>query len=220
MKYELAIFDMDGTILDTLEDLTDSLNVSLNAFGYPSRTIEEVRSFVGNGIHRTIELGVPEGTDPEEIEQVFSYFTPYYQAHCNDKTRPYDGIVSLIETLKEHGIKTAVVSNKADAAVHALCDTFFSGLFDYEIGQKPENKRKPAPDSVNEVLCKLSVDRTNAVYIGDSEVDLATASNAQMDCIAVSWGFRGEAFLKQQGADKIAKTPLDVLLLLADKNPQ
>lgn len=214
MKYELAIFDMDGTILDTLEDLTDSLNASLQAFGYPSRTIEEVRSFVGNGIHRTIELGVPEGTGAKEIEQVFTFFTPYYQKHCNDKTRPYEGIVSLIETLKKQGIKTAVVSNKADEAVHALCDTFFSGLFDYEIGQKPENKRKPAPDSVNEVLCKLSVNRKNAVYIGDSEVDLATAANAHMDCIAISWGFRGEAFLKQQGADKIAQTPQDVLSFL------
>lgn len=214
MKYELAIFDMDGTILDTLEDLTDSLNVSLSAFGYPSRTIEEVRSFVGNGIHRTIELGVPEGTGPEEIEQVFAFFTPYYQEHCNGKTKPYTGIVTLIEKLKKQGMKTAVVSNKADAAVHALCDTFFPGLFDYEIGQKPENKRKPAPDSVNEVLCKLSVNRTNAVYIGDSEVDLATASNAQMDCIAVAWGFRGEEFLKQQGADKIAQTPQDVLCFM------
>ena len=211
MKYELAIFDMDGTILDTLEDLTDSLNVSLNAFGYPSRTIEEVRSFVGNGIHRTIELGVPEGTEPEKIEQVFAFFTPYYQEHCNEKTKPYAGIVALIKSLKKQGMKTAVVSNKADAAVHALCDTFFSGLFDYEIGQKPENQRKPAPDSVNEVLYRLSVNRTNAVYIGDSEVDLATASNAQIDCIAVSWGFRGEEFLKQQGADKIAQTPQEVL---------
>lgn len=214
MKYELAIFDMDGTILDTLEDLTDSLNASLAAFGYPARTIEEVCSFVGNGIHRTIELGVPEGTKDEEIEQVFAYFTPYYQEHCNDKTRPYAGVVSLIETLKKQGMKTAVVSNKADEAVHALCDTFFQGLFDYEIGQKPENKRKPAPDSVNEVLCKLSINRTNAVYIGDSEVDLATAANAHMDCIAVAWGFRGETFLKQKGADKIAQTPQDVLLFL------
>lgn len=214
MKYELAIFDMDGTILDTLEDLTDSLNASLQAFGYPARTIEEVRSFVGNGIHRTIELGVPEGTPDEKIEQVFKFFTPYYQEHCNDQTRPYAGVVSLIETLRKQGMKTAVVSNKADEAVHALCNTFFSGLFDYEIGQKPENKRKPAPDSVNEVLCKLSVNHTNAVYIGDSEVDLATAANAHMDCIAVSWGFRGEAFLKQQGANKIAKTPRDVYSLL------
>lgn len=216
MKYELAIFDMDGTILDTLEDLTDSLNVSLNAFGYPSRTIEEVRSFVGNGIHRTIELGVPEGTEPEKIEQVFAFFTPYYQEHCNEKTKPYAGIVALIESLKKQGMKTAVVSNKADAAVHALCDTFFSGLFDYEIGQKPENQRKPAPDSVNEVLYRLSVNRTNTVYIGDSEVDLATASNAQMDCIAVSWGFRGEEFLKQQGADKIAQTPQEVLHFISE----
>lgn len=212
MNYQLAIFDMDGTILDTLEDLTDSLNASLNAFGFPSRTIEEVRFFVGNGIHRTIELSVPEDTKAEEIEQVFTFFTPYYQKHCNNKTRPYSGVIALIETLKKQGIKTAVVSNKADEAVHALCDTFFQGLFDCAIGQKPENKRKPAPDSVNEVLCKLSVSRTNAVYIGDSEVDLATAANAHMDCIAVSWGFRGEHFLQQQGADKIAQTPQEVLL--------
>lgn len=214
MQYKLAIFDMDGTILNTLEDLTDSLNASLVAHDLPTRTLEEVRCFVGNGIHRTIELGVPDGSSDELIEQVYDYFTPYYQTHCKIKTGPYTGIVSLLQELRANNIKTAVVSNKADAAVHKLCVEFFPGLFDYEVGDKPDNRRKPAPDSVNEVLSALSIQPSDAIYIGDSEVDLATAKNSNLDCIGVAWGFRGYDFLAEQGAKKIAKTPNDVLAYL------
>lgn len=210
MKYKLAIFDMDGTILNTLEDLRDSLNVSLAVCNFPPRTLEEVRTFVGNGIHRTIEQAVPNEATSQQIETVFDYFENYYPSHCKIKTAPYDGVIETIQKIKASGGKTAVVSNKADIAVHKLCDIFFPNLFDYEIGQKPENKRKPSPDSVNEVLEKLSISSTDSVYIGDSEVDLATAKNSNMDCIAVSWGFRDKAFLASHGATCIVDKPMEI----------
>lgn len=213
-KYKLAIFDMDGTILDTLEDLRDSLNVSLATCNFPPRSLEEVRQFVGNGIHRTIEQAVPKDTCPEDIEKVFDYFESYYPSHCQIKTGPYKDIPQVISTLHKAGLQTAVVSNKGDLAVHKLCQIFFPGLFDYEIGQKEGNRRKPFPDSVHEVLAQLQVDTKDAVYIGDSEVDLATAANANMDCIAVAWGFRGRSFLEEQGADRILDTPAQLLTLL------
>lgn len=214
MKYELAIFDMDGTILNTLEDLTDSLNASLTHFGYPTRTLEEVRCFVGNGLMKLMERAVPANTSTSDIQKVFAYFFQYYQEHCAIKTRPYDTITKTIETIREKGIKTAVVSNKADVAVQELCLQYFPGLFDFAIGEKEGNKRKPAPDAVNETLEVLGFQKEQAVYIGDSDVDLATAKNANLDCIAVAWGFRDEAFLKEHGATCIIKKPEDLLTLL------
>ena len=214
MKYTLAIFDMDGTILDTLEDLTDSLNVSLNAFSMPERTLEEVRSFVGNGIHNLIEKAVPERTTSEEIEDVFEFFMPYYQKNCANKTKPYDGIVEVIQSLRQRGIKTAVVSNKADNAVQELCKQYFSDLFDFSIGEKPGNRKKPAPDAVLETLRNLGISKKDAVYIGDSEVDVATAKNSQLDCIAVTWGFRSTELLKDHGATVFAHNPEELLTVL------
>lgn len=213
MKYTLAIFDMDGTILDTLEDLTDSLNVSLNAFSMPERTLDEVRSFVGNGIHNLIEKAVPEHTTSEEIEKVFEFFMPYYQKNCANKTKPYDGIVEVIQSLRQRGIKTAVVSNKADNAVQELCKQYFSDLFDFAIGEKPGNRKKPAPDAVLETLNTLGFSKEETVYIGDSEVDLATAKNSQLDCIAATWGFRSTELLKEQGATVFAHRPEDLVSL-------
>lgn len=214
MKYQLAIFDMDGTILDTLQDLTDSTNAALCMNGYSPRTIDEVRRFVGNGIHRLIELAVPEGSGTDVVEKVYSDFLPYYQQHCADKTKPYDGIAVLIRRLRAKGCKTAVVSNKADAAVQELCARYFDGLFDYAVGERTDIAKKPAPDSVNEVLRRLGFETADAVYIGDSEVDLATARNAGMDCISVAWGFREPAFLKSQGAAVIIRTPEEAEALI------
>ena len=214
MKYELAIFDMDGTILNTLEDLADSLNAALTHFSYPTRTLEEVRCFVGNGLMKLLERGVPANTSPEDIQKVFDYFMPYYQAHCAIKTRPYDGILDTIQKIRNAGIKTAVVSNKADAAVQDLCIQYFPGLFDYAIGEKKGNARKPAPDAVNETLQVLNFKKEQAVYIGDSDVDLATAKNADLDCIAVAWGFRDKTFLKEHGATCIIDTPEQLPALL------
>ncbi len=210
MKYKLAIFDMDGTILDTLQDLTDSTNAVLSMNGFPARSIHQVRSFVGNGIRRLIELAVPEGSSPETVEKVYKDFLPYYQQHCAVKTKPYEGIISLIKQLREEGCKTAVVSNKADAAVQELCHQYFEGLFDYAVGERTGIAKKPAPDSVFEVLRQLGFKKEDGVYIGDSDVDLATAINAGMDCISVTWGFRDAGFLKEQGAVTLAENPKDL----------
>lgn len=210
MQYDLAIFDMDGTILNTLEDLADSLNAALEQFHYPRRTLEEVRCFVGNGIRLLIERGVPEGLTTEQTDQVHQYFMEYYQAHCADQTRPYEGIVEVLDQLRRRGCRTAVVSNKADRAVKALADRYFHGLFDMAVGERAGIAKKPSPDSVREVLKCLGVECCRAVYIGDSEVDIATARNAGMDSIIVEWGFREAAFLKEQGAVRLIRTPQEI----------
>ena len=211
MKYQLAIFDLDGTLLNTLEDLADSTNYIMQKFGYPERTIKEVRNFVGNGIRKLLERSAPTGTPAEEIGRMFEQFKEYYGAHCADKTKPYDGIMELLDALKEQGIKLAVVSNKADYAVKALCEQYFYGYFDEAVGERTDIARKPAPDTVNEVLKNLQIEKSQAVYIGDSEVDVQTAKNAEMDCIAVDWGFRDKEVLEEAGAETIVSTPAEVL---------
>lgn len=211
MKYQLAIFDMDGTILNTLEDLADSVNYALSCSNYPTRTLDEVRNFVGNGIRKLMERAVPEGTSPEELEQVYADFTAYYPKHCYDKTKPYSGMIETIQNLRKQGIKTAVVSNKADYGVQILCKQYFDGLFDYAVGEQSGVQRKPAPDSVNMVLDKLKITRNNAVYIGDSDVDIDTARNAEMDCISVDWGFRDPSFLQEHGAKIMVSSPEELL---------
>ncbi len=191
---------MDGTILDTLEDLAGSLNHGLAEFGLPERSLQEVRCFVGNGIHKLVERGVPVGTDSNITEKVFMSVTAHYKNHCTEHTKPYNGITTLLTYLHSIGIKTAVVSNKPDAPVHLLCEQYFHGLFDAAVGEKPTIRKKPAPDTVNAVLKELDISREDAVYIGDSEVDIETANNAGMECISVSWGFRDAALLTTSGA--------------------
>lgn len=203
MRYKLAIFDMDGTILDTLEDLAGSLNAALEMSGYPKRTIDEVRRFVGNGIRKLVERGVPQGTELPAIDKVFEDFKAHYKLHCTDTTKPYEGILHMLEHLKESGCKIAVVSNKADFAVQELCEQYFPGLFDEAVGERQGIQKKPAPDSVNAILARLGIERKEAVYVGDSEVDIATAKNAKMDSIIVEWGFREAAYLREQGASCI-----------------
>ena len=211
MKYQLAIFDLDGTLLDTLEDLADSTNYIMRQYGYPERTITEVRSFVGNGIRKLLERSAPNGTPPEEIDRMFEMFKEYYRAHCADKTKPYEGIMEMLDTLQKQGIKMAVVSNKADYAVKALCEQYFCGYFDEAVGERVGIARKPAPDTVNEVLKNLQMDKAQAVYIGDSEVDVQTAQNAEMDCIAVDWGFRDKEVIQKAGAESIVSTPAEIV---------
>lgn len=217
MNCSLVIFDMDGTILNTLEDLADSLNHALQLSGCPLRTIDEVRSFVGNGIRKLIERSVPANTSPDKQNQIFTDFHAHYSIHCADKTRPYDGIIDLLHFLKEKGIKAAVVSNKADYAVKELCTQYFNGLFDTAVGEQEGIARKPAPDSVNAVLARLQIPRKEAVYIGDSDVDIATAKNARIDCIAVSWGFRSQDFLKEHGASMIVSSTEELKSLIAGR---
>ena len=203
MKHSLAIFDLDGTILYTLVDLKNSMNFSLKKFGFPERTLDEVRRFVGNGIRNLIIRAAPKGTDEKTIDEMFEVFNEHYAVHCNDNTKSYDGIDELLKKLKEQKVKTAVVSNKADYAVQTLVKKYFDGLFDYAVGEKQGVRKKPCPDSVNEVLRVLDTPKEAAVYIGDSEVDVATAKNAQMDCIAVDWGFRDRDVLINSGATLI-----------------
>lgn len=210
MRYKLAIFDMDGTILNTIDDLAASLNYVLEKSGFPSRTMDEVISFIGDGLRKLIERGVPEGTDSETVDKVLADFKEYYAVHCADKTAPYDGIIELLENLRRNGCLTAVVSNKADDAVQELCRKYFDGLFDYAVGERSGILRKPAPDSVNEVLEKLNVSRGNAVYIGDSDVDIKTAENAGMDSIIVEWGFRERDFLLKKGAKTIVSAAKEI----------
>ncbi len=206
----MAIFDLDGTILDTLEDLADAMNYALGEHGYPGRTIEEVRRFVGNGIRKLIERAVPAGLAKEEIDRVHETFSAYYQQHCADKTRPYEGVLPLLERLRAAGCLTAVVSNKADAAVQPLCRRYYNGLFDYAVGERTGIRRKPDPDSVQEVLRRLQVEAADAVYIGDSEVDIQTAKNAGLDSIIVTWGFRDRDYLESQGGRRFVDRPEEI----------
>ena len=193
--YKLAIFDLDGTLLDTLQDLANSTNYALCAMGFPTRRIDEVRSFVGNGIKKLIERAVPTGTPSEDIEKTFSIFKSYYADHCEDKTKPYNGIMALLDRLKEENVLIAVVSNKIDSAVSVLCEKYFGDRIVMSVGDREGIEKKPAPDSVLEVLHSLDIKKEDAVYIGDSEVDIQTAKNAEMDCISVTWGFRDREYL-------------------------
>lgn len=204
MSYKLAIFDLDGTILSTLEDLADSTNHALASQGLPTRTVDEVCSFIGNGARLLIERAVPSGTSTDVTDRVFDEFRAYYADHAEIKTRPYDGILDMLRTLRENGCKTAVLSNKPDFAVQTLCKKYFDGLLDSAAGEKAGIPRKPAPDAVNAILAELAVDRTDTVYVGDSDVDIDTAKNAGMDCISVDWGFRDRDFLIAHGAKRIA----------------
>ena len=213
MKYKLAVFDMDGTILDTLEDLTISTNYALERAGLPARSIEEIRQFVGNGVRMLIKRAAAAAGDPDaaaRTEQIFDDFFAHYTAHCADHTKPYAGIPELLRRLKEEGCLLAVVSNKADPAVQDLCRVHFPGLFDCALGEKPGIAKKPAPDMVNAVLAQLHLGREDAVYIGDSEVDIQTAANAGLDAVIVTWGFRDAPFLSEQGAKDPVDTPQEV----------
>ena len=211
MKYKLAIFDLDGTILDTLEDLTDGTNFVLSACGYPVRTIEEVRRFVGNGIRKLIERALPSGTPEAEIDRVHGIFAPYYKEHCAVRTRAYDGIPELLLALREQGMLTAVLSNKADFAVQPLVQQYFPHLFDLARGEIAGVPRKPAPDAVFQILAQLGMEKEHAVYIGDSNVDAETARNAGLACICVDWGFRDREQLLAAGAGQIVSSPEELL---------
>ncbi len=206
MKYELVIFDLDGTILDTLDDLADSMNYALAKYGYSTRTVDEIRSFVGNGLLMLTRRAIAPETDETVIQTVLAEQKAYYKEHCADKTKPYDGVIELLEELKAAGYKLAVVSNKADYAVQILCEQYFPEIFHLTVGEKEGVRRKPAPDAVYAVLKELQVEKAKAVYVGDSEVDIQTAENAQMQAVLVDWGFRDMHFLKEKGAKILVHT--------------
>lgn len=232
--YDTIIFDLDGTLLNTLEDLKNSVNHALSVMGFPTRTLEEVRLAVGNGARTLIRRVVPESADDTVIEKALSCFRTHYETHCNDCTAPYDGIPPMLDALKSRGLRLAVVSNKPDAAVKTLCSLYFSKWIPVAIGERENVRRKPAPDSVHAALRELNASSAGpvlcrdvsastygdptgpfsvcrALYVGDSDVDIATAAAAGMDCVSVTWGFRSETFLREHGASRIIHAPSELL---------
>ena len=215
MKPTTYIFDLDGTLLNTLEDLSSSVNHAMEQCHYPTHSIEEVRKMVGNGVRRLIERAVPEGTSADDMQRALSIFQEYYLAHNEDKTQPYDGIIPMLKELKQRGCKIAVVSNKFDKATKALCKKYFPGLIDVAIGENESQgiRKKPHPDMVSLALRQLLSSAGEAIYIGDSEVDIATAQNSGLHCISILWGFRTKSFLLGNGAKILVDKPSDIIHL-------
>ncbi len=209
--YNTVIFDLDGTLLNTITDLKDSANHALSAYGYPQRSTDEIRSFVGNGIAKLIERALPAGTPSEEFEKVYTEFKKYYRIHCNDRTAPYSGIMELLEELKKMGIKCGIASNKVDSAVAELTGIYFKGYIQEAAGVAEGAPAKPDASMINGLIKKLGSRREDVLYVGDSQVDVMTAANAGLRLIAVSWGFRTEEELKKAGASDIIKHPLELL---------
>ncbi|MDD2957718.1 MAG: HAD family hydrolase [Lachnospiraceae bacterium] len=213
-KWQAVIFDLDGTLLYTLEDIADSVNYILKKYGYVEKTPEEIRRSLGNGARRLMKLAVPLGEENKQFEQILLEYEAYYESHCRRKTRPYPGIPKLLEQLKQENIRTAIVSNKGDGAVKALNEIYFSKYMDTAVGERSGMKKKPAPDTVLEALKELGTDREHAVYVGDSEVDFKTAANAGMTCILVTWGFRDKEQLLHLAPDHLADTPEEIFQIL------
>lgn len=211
MKYKAAIFDLDGTLLNTLEDLYDAVNHTMDKYSYPRRTIKEVRAFVGNGVDRLITLCVPGGENDPNLDAAIKEYRTYYAAHSENKTKPYDGIPELIDRLNRAGVKIAVVSNKIHVSTVTLCKKYFPEIKTVCGERESEGiRRKPYPDTVIESAAQLGVPLTETVYIGDSEVDVITSKNAGVDCISVLWGFRDRDYLTEMGAQIFAETPDEV----------
>ena len=214
MKYQAVLFDMDGTVLDTLDDLCDSINHSLAEFSLPQVSREHVRQCLGNGAAFLVSHSIPAGSSPELEADVLAFYKPWYDAHCLIKTAPYEGILPMMQALKEQGLRLAIISNKPDRAVQELSDAFFPGLLELSVGESPSVRRKPAPDTVLTAASQIGLSVDKCVYVGDSEVDLQTARNAGMDCISVTWGFRDEAQLIEAGASVLVRTPEELESLL------
>ena len=200
-KYDVILFDLDGTLLDSLEDMKDSVNYVMRRFGYPEHTLDEVRSYVGNGIRKLIERSLPGNAGSETVEKALEEYRRYYDTHCMVKTRPYPGILQLLGNLKDRGFLLAVVTNKNHEAADEMCSHYFPGIFSVVLGQRDSIPKKPDPAMISVAMKKLNAEGKNAVYIGDSEVDIMTAKNAGMDGIICLWGFREESFLRANGAD-------------------
>lgn len=210
-RYNAAIFDLDGTLLNTLGDLNAAVNAGLNGHGYPSITVEQTRERVGNGIRSLMQRSLPESTDDATIDACLTDFRAYYEAHLHDLTHPYEGIPALVQSLHKLGIKTAVLSNKYDPASKQLIAHFFPGLIDLTFGERPGVPRKPDPTSVNEAMSLLGVTPEETLYIGDSGVDMQTAKNAGLTAAGVTWGFRSREVLLESGADVLIDDPSQLL---------
>ena len=214
ITYNTYIFDLDGTLLDTLTDLAASTNYALRTHGMPEHTIDEVRRFVGNGVRKLMERAVPDGTDNPLFDEAFATFRQHYMEHSLDTTRPYEGIPEMLAALKAKGCHLAVVSNKMMAATQELCRHFFPETIEVAIGENEAEgiRKKPAPDTVIAALRQLGVGEERAVYVGDSDVDIATARNSNLPCISVLWGFRDRDFLLQHGASTLISAPKELLV--------
>lgn len=205
-----VVFDLDGTLLNTLEDLKNSTNYALTKYGYPQRTLDEIRSFVGNGVRLLMERALPDGANTSDFEEIFDCFKEHYKHHSLDFTKPYEGITEMLRDVKALGYKTAIVSNKLDSAVKELAARFFGDKIDVAIGERDGMMKKPAPDSVFLALKLLGSTADEAVYVGDSDVDVMTAKNAGLDMICVTWGFRDRHLLESMGAEVFADAPSDI----------
>lgn len=210
----MVIFDLDGTLLDTLDDLCNSVNYSLRTNNFPERNLAEVRTFVGNGIRLLIERSVPEGTSKELIDKTFECFKTYYAVHCNDKTKTYPGVMDMLKELKKNGYKIAVLSNKAQYAVTKLCNIYFNNLLDDAVGARENVAKKPSPDALYICAENNNINLNNVIYVGDSDVDVATANNAGVRGIAVTWGFRSRELLIKCGAENLADNTDELLQIL------
>ena len=213
MKYKLAIIDLDGTILDTLGDLSAAVNYAQRQAGLPESTPEETRRHLGNGARRLV-TGCTPSASADQREALLQDFATYYQAHSMELTRPYEGMAELVEALRKQGCRSVVLSNKLHPAVRPLTDHFYPGSFDMAYGERPGIPRKPAPDATLSILREMNVEPEHAVYIGDSEVDLATGQNAGLDTVCVDWGFRTHEQLEEAGATCIVSTPEELLEVL------
>lgn len=218
MKTDTVIFDLDGTLLNTLEDLADSTNYAMRAFGLKERSINEVRNFVGNGVDVLIERAVEGAISKKQELECLDVFKQHYSKNMDNKTKPYDGIMDVIKELLKRGYHIAIVSNKFDAAVKGLNVDYFEGLFPVAIGASDTVAKKPAPDSVIKALQELHSDKERAVYVGDSDVDIMTARNSGLPCISVTWGFRDEELQRSMGTDYIIHKPEELLDVLDGRN--
>ena len=204
------LFDLDGTLLDTLEDLLDATNVALQQFGYPARTLAELRTFVGNGARNQIRLALPGKADDPELDEVLAFYKEYYSGHCQNKTAPYPGVLDALAELSEYPM--AIVSNKPDAAVKTLCEQYFPGI--YALGEAADCPRKPAPDMVYKAMKEIGVER--CIYVGDSEVDIRTAKNAGVPCVSVLWGFRDRDVREGEGGQHFCQTAGEMVALIRE----
>ena len=209
--YKAVLFDMDGTVLDTVGDLTDAINISLEKFGFPVRSQEEVKSFLGKGPAHFVNCAVPEGTDEATRRQVLAFYEPYYDSHCQIKTAPYPGIMELLHCLKNRGIQLAVISNKQEPAVKALAVRHFGDLLALAVGTSDSIPCKPNPAAVLSAMGELGVEKSETLYVGDMDVDLNTARNAGIDCVCVAWGFLGRKKLESLGAEHIVDSTEELL---------
>ncbi len=211
---QAVIFDLDGTLLNTLQDLADAVNFVMDKKGWPKRTIGEVMNFIGNGIVKLIERSAPANAAKSDIDEALQLFTGYYGVHMGDNTVPYSGIVPMLKDIKSHGIKTAVVSNKHDSAAKELIDSNFGELVDYTQGKAVGIAAKPDPSSLLKAAEKIGTEIENVLYVGDSDVDVLTAHNARCKCVGVTWGYRSESLLKAAGADFLAHSAEELLEII------